>query len=41
LNGKPFNNTYCWVCRFENNIIVGVRAYVDSALVQMVIDENE
>ena len=41
LNGKPFNNTYCWVCRFENNIIVEVRAYVDSALVQRVIDENE
>ena len=41
LNGKPFNNTYCWVCRFENNVIVEVRAYVDSALVQRVIDENE
>jgi uncharacterized protein len=41
LNGKPFNNTYCWVCCFENNIIVEVRAYVDSALVQRVIDENE
>ena len=41
LNGKPFKNTYCWVCRFENNIIVEVRAYVDSALVQRVIDENE
>ena len=41
LNGKPFNNTYCWVCRFENDMIVEVRAYVDSALVQLVIDENE
>ena len=41
LNGKPFNNTYCWVVMFENNIIVEVRAYVDSALVQKVIDENE
>ena len=41
LNGKPFNNTYCWVVRFENNMIVEVRAYVDSALVQKVIDENE
>jgi ketosteroid isomerase-like protein len=41
MNGKPFNNTYCWVCFFENNIIVEVRAYVDSALVQRVIDENE
>ena len=41
LKGKPFNNTYCWVCIFDNNIIVEVRAYVDSALVQKVIDENE
>ena len=41
LNGKPFNNTYCWICRFENDIIVEVRAYVDSALVQRLINENE
>jgi uncharacterized protein len=41
LNGKPFNNTYCWVVYFKNEVIVEVRAYVDSALVQKVIDENE
>ncbi len=41
LNGIPFNNTYCWIVKFENEIIVEVRAYVDSALVQKVIDENE
>lgn len=41
LNGKPFNNTYCWIVRFEKDMIVEVRAYVDSALVQKVIDENE
>jgi len=41
LNSKPFNNTYCWVVNFKNSIIVEVRAYVDSALVQKVIDENE
>ena len=41
LNNKPFNNTYCWVCRFENDIIVEVRAYLDSALVQRLINENE
>jgi ketosteroid isomerase-like protein len=41
LNGMPFNNTYCWIVRFENDVIVEVRAYVDSALVQKVIDENE
>ncbi len=41
LNGMPFNNTYCWIVKFENEIIVEVRAYVDSALVQKVINENE
>lgn len=41
-NGKPFNNTYCWIVTFnENKIIVRVRAYVDSAMVQQIIDENE
>ena len=29
LNGKPFDNTYCWVARFSNGTIVEVRAYVD------------
>lgn len=41
LNGMPFNNTYCWVVKFDDNLIVEVRAYVDSALVQKVINENE
>jgi ketosteroid isomerase-like protein len=41
LNDKPFNNTYCWICSFEEDIIVEVRAYVDSALVQRLINENE
>ena len=41
LNGKPFNNRYCWIARFSNGPIVEVRAYLDSALVQQLIDENE
>jgi ketosteroid isomerase-like protein len=41
LNGKPFDTRYCWVARFSNEIIVEVRAYLDSALVQRLIDENE
>jgi ketosteroid isomerase-like protein len=41
LNGKPFNNTYCWIAHFSNGTIVEVRAYLDSALVQQLIDENE
>jgi ketosteroid isomerase-like protein len=41
LNGKPFNNHYCWVTRFAGDRIVEVRAYLDSALVQQLLDENE
>ena len=41
LNGKPFHNRYCWVVFFSDDKIVKVRAYLDSALVQKLIDENE
>ncbi|MEL7669883.1 hypothetical protein [Methanobacterium sp.] len=41
INGMLFNNTYCWIVKFENEIIIEVRVYVDSALVQKVIEENE
>jgi uncharacterized protein len=41
LNGKPFSNRYCWICRFDEGQIVEVRAYLDSALVQNLLDENE
>lgn len=41
-SGKPFNNTYCWVVEFDDSkVITAVRAYVDSAVVQQAIDENE
>lgn len=39
-NGLPFDNHYCWLTRFEGGKIVEVRAYLDSALVQRVLDEN-
>ena len=35
--GKTFRNRYCWVCRFERNLIVEVRAYLDSVAVKEVI----
>jgi ketosteroid isomerase-like protein len=41
LNGKPFDNRYCWIVRFTDGTIVEVRAYLDSALVQRLIHENE
>ena len=32
---------YCWVMRFDDKgIIVKVRAYLDSALVQKALDQN-
>jgi len=41
LNGMPFDNRYCWIARFSNGTILEVRAYLDSALVKQLIDENE
>jgi len=40
-NGKVYENVYCWVVRFEGDTIAEVRAYVDSAIVQKLVDENE
>jgi uncharacterized protein len=40
-NGMRFDNRYCWVIRFAGETIVEVRAYLDSALVQKLIDSNE
>jgi ketosteroid isomerase-like protein len=39
-NGMRFDNRYCWVCAFEREIIVGVRAYLDSAMVARLFQEN-
>jgi len=39
-NGPGFDNRYCWVCRFETDRITEVRAYLDSALVARLFDEN-
>ena len=39
-NGVRFDNRYCWVCRFVNGTIVEVRAYLDSALVARLFEEN-
>lgn len=32
-SGKPYNNTYCWVSRFENGKIAELVEYMDTALV--------
>ena len=39
-NGLRFDNRYCWLVRFRGDTIVEVRAYLDSALVQRLFDEN-
>ncbi|MBV9177273.1 MAG: hypothetical protein JO297_09565 [Nitrososphaeraceae archaeon] len=41
LNGRLSAQRYCWITRFVDGLIVEVRAYLDSVLVQQVIDENE
>jgi ketosteroid isomerase-like protein len=33
VDGRPFNNVYCWVLRVVEGRIIEVTAYVDSALV--------
>ncbi|KAK5722419.1 hypothetical protein LTR15_005649 [Elasticomyces elasticus] len=40
-NGMEYPQRYAWVMRFdENDTIVQVRAYLDSALVQKAVDQN-
>ncbi|RVX38390.1 hypothetical protein EDD27_0695 [Nonomuraea polychroma] len=39
--GAPFDNRYCWVCRFDGDMIAEVRAYLDSAMVGYAVLRNE
>jgi uncharacterized protein len=39
-NGMRFDNRYCWVVSFRDGVIVRVRAYLDSALVARLFQEN-
>jgi ketosteroid isomerase-like protein len=39
-NGMRFDNRYCWLCRFEGDQIVEVRAYLDSWLVGELFRQN-
>ncbi|KAF2763543.1 hypothetical protein EJ05DRAFT_42684 [Pseudovirgaria hyperparasitica] len=40
-NGMDFKNRYAWVCRWEGDSIVEVRAYLDSELVKRALETNE
>jgi ketosteroid isomerase-like protein len=39
-NGLRFDNRYCWVIYFRDEVIVRVRAYLDSAMVARLFEEN-
>ncbi|HZW79310.1 MAG TPA: nuclear transport factor 2 family protein [Candidatus Deferrimicrobiaceae bacterium] len=39
-NGMRFDNRYCWVVYFREGWIVRVRAYLDSAMVARLFEEN-
>jgi uncharacterized protein len=39
-NGMRFDNRYCWVVDFQGGRIVRVRAYLDSAMVARLFEEN-
>ncbi|MCF3965371.1 nuclear transport factor 2 family protein [Streptomyces fuscigenes] len=44
-DGAPFDNEYCWVCRFDGSEaeanIIEVHAYLDSAMVAYAVTHNE
>lgn len=39
-DGMRFDNSYCWLCRFQGETIVEVRAYLDSWLVGELFRRN-
>ena len=39
-NRMRFDNRYCWVVYFRDNVIVHARAYLDSAMVARLFAEN-
>lgn len=39
-NWMPYDNSYCWVLRFENNKIKEARTYLDTAILQSALDAN-
>src|SRR5262249_53676918 len=39
-NGMRFDNYCCWIVYFQGDVIVRVRAYLDSAMVSRLFEEN-
>jgi len=40
-NGMDYNQRYSWNVRWEGNVVIEVRAYLDTALLRDVIEGNE
>jgi len=39
--GKPYNNTYCWVCRLADGRITEITEYCDTDLVRAVLGDRK
>ena len=39
-SGMRFDNRYCWVVYFQDAVITRVRAYLDSAMVAQLFEQN-
>jgi len=37
--GKPYNNSYCWVCRFADGKLRELTEYMDTELVSAVLED--
>lgn len=40
-SGKDYVQEFCWLCRFEGDMIVEIRIYMDSALVKNLFEAEE
>jgi ketosteroid isomerase-like protein len=38
-SGKPYHNSYCWVCRFADGKLQELTEYMDTALVAAALDD--
>lgn len=40
-SGKDYVQEFCWLCRFEGDVIVEIRIYMDSALIKNLFEAEE
>ena len=41
VDGRPYNNSYCWVCRFADGKLIELREYMDTELVTRTFGADE